>query len=119
MKAHLVKLSFTNRSNDDILMIKNYPKMLLKEIYKVPPTDSPHQKFEEACKENRGKLDAAAESRSHMEKQTKADNEVETLNGRWDTVKKVADERVTKVSLGDSAVTVVGVLMVVVVVLDW
>lgn len=33
-----------------------------------------------------------------MEKQTKADNEVEQLNGRWDTVKKVADERVTKVS---------------------
>lgn len=35
-----------------------------------------------------------------MEKQTKADNEVETLNGRWDTVKKVADDRVTKVSWG-------------------
>lgn len=33
-----------------------------------------------------------------MEKQTKADNEVETLNSRWDSVKKVIDERVTKVS---------------------
>ncbi|XP_050728226.1 muscle-specific protein 300 kDa-like [Eriocheir sinensis] len=55
------------------------------------------KKFEDSCKENRGKLDAAAESRSHMEKQTKADNEVETLNGRWDTVKKVADERVAKI----------------------
>ena len=32
-----------------------------------------------------------------MEKQTKSDNEVETLTGRWDTVKKVADDRVKKV----------------------
>lgn len=32
-----------------------------------------------------------------MEKQTKSDNEVETLTGRWDSVKKVADDRVKKV----------------------
>lgn len=57
-----------------------------------------YQHFEGACQENKGKLDAAAESRSHMEKQTKADNEVETLNSRWGSVKKVIDERVTKVS---------------------
>lgn len=57
------------------------------------------QKFEVACQENRQKLDAAAESRGKMEKQTKADSEVDTLNGRWDSVKKVADERVTKVGL--------------------
>ncbi|KAK3864610.1 hypothetical protein Pcinc_029719 [Petrolisthes cinctipes] len=55
------------------------------------------KQFQEACQGNKGKLDAAAESRSHMEKQTKADNEVETLNGRWGSVKKVVDERVTKV----------------------
>lgn len=57
------------------------------------------QQFDEACKDNRGKLDAAAASRANMEKQTKADNEVETLNARWDTVKKVAEERVTKVRM--------------------
>jgi len=53
--------------------------------------------FEGACTENKGKLDAAAESRSHMEKQTKADNEVDVLNGRWDAVRKVAEERTAKV----------------------
>ncbi|MPC55376.1 hypothetical protein E2C01_049309 [Portunus trituberculatus] len=59
------------------------------------------KKFQEGCSENKGKLDAAADSRSHMEKQTKADNEVETLTSRWDTVKKVADDRVTKVRAGE------------------
>ncbi|XP_066974503.1 muscle-specific protein 300 kDa-like isoform X1 [Macrobrachium rosenbergii] len=54
--------------------------------------------FETKCQENKSKLDAAAESRSKMEKQTKADNEVETLNGRWDIVKKTAGERVTKIT---------------------
>lgn len=53
--------------------------------------------FETACQENRSKLDAAAESRSLMEKCTKEDNEVETLNNRWEVVKKTADERVKKV----------------------
>ncbi|XP_042891575.1 uncharacterized protein LOC122266063 [Penaeus japonicus] len=53
--------------------------------------------FEAACKDNRGKLDAAAESRALMEKCTKEDNEVETLNNRWDVVKKIADERVAKI----------------------
>lgn len=55
------------------------------------------KQFETACAENRGKLDGAADSRSKMEKQTKADNEVETLNSRWDLVKKTADDRVKKV----------------------
>ncbi|XP_071525118.1 muscle-specific protein 300 kDa-like [Panulirus ornatus] len=55
------------------------------------------KQFNSSCEENKHKLDAAAESRSHMEKQTKADNEVATLNGRWDQVKKTADDRVTKV----------------------
>ncbi|XP_042224638.1 dystonin-like isoform X2 [Homarus americanus] len=55
------------------------------------------KQFDTACQENKGKLDAASESRSKMEKQSKADNEVETLNGRWNLVKKIADERVTKV----------------------
>lgn len=54
------------------------------------------QKFEEGCNENKGKLDSAAESRSKMEKQTKADDEVATLQKRWDTVKKIATDRVTK-----------------------
>ncbi|XP_068218140.1 muscle-specific protein 300 kDa-like [Palaemon carinicauda] len=54
--------------------------------------------FESKCAENRGKLDSAAESRSKMEKLTKADNEVETLNTRWDIVKKTADERVAKIT---------------------
>ncbi|KAF2369154.1 Spectrin repeat [Trinorchestia longiramus] len=53
--------------------------------------------FESSCSENKGKLDDAVESKSKMEKQTKSDNEVETLTGRWDTVKKVADDRVNKV----------------------
>ncbi|XP_069172218.1 muscle-specific protein 300 kDa-like [Procambarus clarkii] len=53
--------------------------------------------FETACQEHKGKLDAASESRSKMEKQTKADNEVETLNGRWELAKKTASERVAKV----------------------
>ena len=43
-----------------------------------------------------------------MEKQTKADNEVETLTTRWDTVKKVADDRVTKVRVGEVEGTVLG-----------
>lgn len=55
------------------------------------------KKFESACQENKGKLDEAAESKSKMEKCTKEDNEVESLSGRWDLVKKVADERVKKV----------------------
>lgn len=53
--------------------------------------------FEAACSDNKGKLDSAVESRNMMEKQTKSDNEVETLTTRWDTVKKVADDRVKKV----------------------
>lgn len=55
------------------------------------------QTFESACGENKGNLDSAVESKSKMEKQTKSDNEVETLTGRWDGVKKVADDRVKKV----------------------
>ena len=50
------------------------------------------------CQENKEKLDSAADSRSKMEKQTKADDEVKTLNERWDNVKKVSVDRVAKVS---------------------
>ena len=57
------------------------------------------QTFGDACSENKGNLDAAVDSRSKMEKQTKSDNEVETLTGRWDSVRKVADDRITKVDL--------------------
>lgn len=53
--------------------------------------------FEEGCSGNKCKLDEAAESRSKMEKQSKADNEVEQLNDRWNLVKNIADERVAKV----------------------
>uniref|UniRef100_A0A2P2HZN4 Chromosome partition protein Smc-like n=1 Tax=Hirondellea gigas TaxID=1518452 RepID=A0A2P2HZN4_9CRUS len=53
--------------------------------------------FQAGCADNKEKLDSAVESRAKMEKQTKSDNEVEALTGRWTTVKKVADERVTKV----------------------
>jgi len=53
--------------------------------------------FSEGCGENRSKLDEAVESRNKMEKQTKTDTEVETLTERWDTAKKVADDRLAKV----------------------
>jgi len=53
--------------------------------------------FNNGCQESKNNLDSAVESRSKMEKQTKSDNEVESLTGRWDEVKKVADERTTKV----------------------
>jgi len=53
--------------------------------------------FSEGCQKNKNDLDAAVDSRNKMEKQTKSDNEVETLQGRWESVKKVSDERVQKV----------------------
>jgi len=53
--------------------------------------------YQVGCEENKLKLDAAAESRSKMEKHTKAESEVEGLTGRWNSVKKTADERVAKV----------------------
>ncbi|XP_076044502.1 muscle-specific protein 300 kDa-like [Oratosquilla oratoria] len=56
------------------------------------------QVFKTHCGENKEKLDKATESRSMMEKQSKSDNEVESLTGRWDSVKKIADDRVDKVS---------------------
>jgi len=55
------------------------------------------QAFAGQCTENKDHLDAAVESRSKMEKQTKSDNEVESLQGRWDAVKKVSDARVNKI----------------------
>merc|ERR1711970_826902 len=53
--------------------------------------------YQAGCEENKTKLDAAAESRSKMEKHTKAESEVEGLTQRWTDVKKTADERVQKV----------------------
>lgn len=44
-------------------------------------------------------LDDAAKARSQMEKPSNTENKVDTLNPRWDVVKKVAEERVTKVGL--------------------
>jgi len=55
------------------------------------------KEFNAGCQENKNNLDSAVESRNKMEKQTKADNEVESLTGRWDAVKKISDERVSKV----------------------
>merc|ERR1711970_11235 len=53
--------------------------------------------YQAGCEENKTKLDAAAESRSKMEKHTKAESEVEGLTQRWTDVKKTADERVQKI----------------------
>merc|ERR1711970_1064675 len=53
--------------------------------------------YKEGCEDNKKKLDAAAESRSKMEKHTKAESEVEGLTQRWTDVKKTADERVQRV----------------------
>jgi len=53
--------------------------------------------YKEGCEDNKKKLDAAAESRSKMEKHTKAESEVEGLTQRWTDVKKTADERVQKI----------------------
>lgn len=55
------------------------------------------KKFAEGCLSNKANLDSAVESRNKMEKQTKTDNEVETLTNRWDAVKKISDERIAKV----------------------
>merc|ERR1712212_918484 len=55
------------------------------------------KKFGEGCKENKAGLDSAVDSRNKMEKQTKADNEVDTLISRWEAVEKISDERITKV----------------------
>lgn len=55
------------------------------------------KEYQKGCEDNKTMLDSAVESRNKMEKQTKADDEVENLTTRWNTVKKVADERVTKV----------------------
>jgi len=52
--------------------------------------------FEAGCQENKSCLDSAVESRSKMEKQTKSDDEVEKLTGRWTTVQGISAERVTK-----------------------
>jgi len=54
------------------------------------------KEFETGCQSNKAGLDSAVESRSKMEKQTKTDNEVENLTGRWTTVQKISDDRVAK-----------------------
>jgi len=53
--------------------------------------------FNDGCQTNKNGLDSAVESRNKMEKQTKTDNEVDTLTNRWTEVKKVADDRNQKV----------------------
>lgn len=55
------------------------------------------QEFDTICAESKGKLDAAVESRSKMEKISKADNEVQNLANRYNTVKKTSSDRVNKV----------------------
>ena len=57
------------------------------------------QSFDAACVENKGKLDSAAKARGDMEKPSNTENMVDAMTPRWDTVKKVAEERVEKVSL--------------------
>ncbi|RXG72762.1 hypothetical protein Avbf_05130 [Armadillidium vulgare] len=52
------------------------------------------QEFDTICAESKGKLDAAVESRSKMEKISKADNEVQNLANRYNTVKKTSSDRV-------------------------
>lgn len=53
--------------------------------------------FEADCSEKKKMLEEAGKARSSMEKASTSENEVETLTGRWDEVKKVADDRVAKV----------------------
>jgi len=55
--------------------------------------------FDADCLESRGKLDTAAKARADMEKPSNTENQVETLNPRWEEVKKVAEERVQKVQV--------------------
>uniref|UniRef100_A0A6A7FNC3 Coiled-coil domain-containing protein 150-like isoform X3 n=1 Tax=Hirondellea gigas TaxID=1518452 RepID=A0A6A7FNC3_9CRUS len=57
------------------------------------------QSFDGNCVEQKGKLDEAKEARLGMEKQSNTENMVDTLAPRWDIVKKVAEERVTKVQV--------------------
>lgn len=53
--------------------------------------------YQAGTMENKTNLDAAAESRSKMEKHTKAESEVEGLTQRWNDVRKTADDRVAKI----------------------
>jgi len=56
------------------------------------------QQFDAVCVENKTKLESAAKARESMEKPSNTENMVEGLTGRWDGVKKVAAERVEKVT---------------------
>ena len=55
------------------------------------------QEFDTNCVDTKGKLESAAKARGDMEKPSNTENMCEALNPRWDTVKKVAEERVAKV----------------------
>lgn len=55
------------------------------------------QNFDAACVDTKAKLETAAKARSDMEKASNTENMVESLTPRWEGLKKVAEERVTKV----------------------
>jgi len=57
------------------------------------------KEFDNNCVESKNKLDDAAKARSTMEKPSNTENLCESLGPRWDTVKKVAEERVAKVEV--------------------
>lgn len=55
------------------------------------------QEFDSTCAANKTKLEEAAKARGDMEKPSNTENLVETLTPRWETVKKVAEDRVSKI----------------------
>lgn len=57
------------------------------------------EEFDSTCVNNKSRLEEAAKARSDMEKPSNTENLVETLTPRWETVKKVAEERVAKVKV--------------------
>jgi len=57
------------------------------------------QAFDAVCGENKAKLDEAGKARDSMEKASNTENEVVTLGGRWEEVKKVATDRIEKVQV--------------------
>lgn len=57
------------------------------------------QGFDANCLETKTKLENAATARGSMEKQSNTENKCDSLNPRWESVKKVAEERVQKVQV--------------------
>jgi len=55
------------------------------------------QEFDTTCLTNKQRLEDAAKARGDMEKPSNTENLVESLSPRWETVKKVTEERVTKI----------------------